>query len=138
MKNEEIFSEWMELLAEELDLCHDGSDDVRLFDDREPIRVYAECMDEEEYSRMEKDLNSFEVKGPGFMAYAWNDISGYEYWKDNEGNYIQVTVVIIDPYIVDVEEIRKALSEASSLQDWDNTNEYLNYINDQRGGTNDN
>ncbi len=95
-------------LADYCGLTHDGgADDDRLF--CETMHVLTTTMSEEEYDKMEDDLDGYHFKGKGFEVYAWNDCSGYKYWHDNgEDNYIQVTVAIKDHENVDAGQIKKA------------------------------
>lgn len=106
-----VSKEYMEKLAEMLDLTFDGGDkETRLFLNNN----YAETLNlnKKEYEAMEKLLEKTCVKGKGFEVYAWNDASGYEYWnkKYKENNYIQITVDIKNEN-VSVKELDAAISE---------------------------
>lgn len=71
-------------------------------------------MSQDEYDEMECDIANFKIKGKGFIVYAWNDSSGYEYWcKDQqEHNYIQITVSITDIRKVDRNALKIAVRQA--------------------------
>ena len=62
----------------------------------------------EEYEAVEERINAFEVEGKAWTAYAWCDISGYEYWHVTmeEDNYCQLTFRF-DSEDVDVSELDK-------------------------------
>lgn len=101
----------MEILADQTDLTFDGGyDDNRLFD--EMMNTYSSNMTEDQYNKMRKDLETFEVKGNGFTVSAWNDSSGYHYWNVimQEDNYIQITVYI-DNLDCCAEEIKSAVQK---------------------------
>ena len=87
-----VTQEYMDRLATETGLTHDGGDDSRLFS--ETIFTRSKDMTEKQYVAMEKDIEEYEFIGNGFEVYAWNDSSGYNYWtvRQEEDNYIQVTV----------------------------------------------
>ena len=89
-----VTQEYMDRLATETGLTHDGGDDSRLFS--ETIFTRSKDMTEKQYVAMEKDLGKLALSGNGFEVYAWNDSSGYDYWtiRQEEDNYIQVTVNI--------------------------------------------
>lgn len=99
-------------LAEITKLTYESIDDNKLFD--EIIFTHSLKMSEAEYISMEKDIDSFEIKGKGFICYAWNDCSGYEYWniQQKQDNYIQITVLITDVIHVYTEDIIKAVKKA--------------------------
>ena len=59
----------MQKLADITGLIWDGGDDTRLFVDAYPC-VDASQMSRKEYKAMEKDINSFEIKGEGFTIYS--------------------------------------------------------------------
>lgn len=103
----------MEYLAKRLDLTFDGgSGETRLFTDDSAARTLH--LSKKEYEAMEKKLSKFEIKGKGFCVYAWNDSSGYNYWTkgQKEDNYIQITVDIKKPEIVNLREIHDAVELA--------------------------
>ena len=112
-------------IAEKANLTHDGGDDNRIFSD-EMINYNVSLMSSAQYDKLEKDLEDFTVKGPGFEVAGWNDASGYKYWKAQgeagDFNYIQVTAYINDPSkIKDPESIRNAIDEAMDhFQKWNN------------------
>lgn len=106
------FQQIMPELARLTGLTHDSGDDDRLFD--ETLRANSMYMTEAEYDAMESDINSFNVRGAGFVVYAWNDSSGYDYWtvRQQENNYIQITAAITDPMKVDAQRLRLAIRRA--------------------------
>lgn len=106
----------MKELAALCQLEHDGQgDDNRLFS--ETMFCDTLSLSKSEYSEMEKLLDKTKVKGKGFNVSAWNDCSGYEYWtkKQEENNYIQVTVYIDDPFKVDAQELRDAVNKVENI-----------------------
>jgi len=121
---EEAFEFKMNKLANDSELNHDGGNDVRLFYDNERITVYASDMTRKEYKAMEKSINSYHVKKPGFEVYCWNDCSGYDYWKRDrqDSNYIMVTANIIDINKVKIEELKSEMRKAFDKMycDYDN------------------
>lgn len=115
-------------LAEKLCLDFDGGEDTRLFVP-ELIHVAVHLMTREEYIRMERELGEFTIEGLGFTVYAWNDASGYEYWKKQsktgDFNYIQITVDVTDISKVNETELMQALNRANNkFAKWNNIEEY--------------
>lgn len=108
--NSYLLDALMPELARQTGLQHDG--DERLFP--ESIMTHSLELSEPEYNAMEKDINSFQIKGAGFVVYAWNDCSGYNYWnvEQCENNYIQITVAVTDVRKADASKIRDAVSKA--------------------------
>lgn len=117
-------------LAEATSTSHDGGiNDNRLFVDDFQISIFANDMSKKEYALMEKDINSFEIKGAGFVVYAWNDCSGYEYWKKegeaDSANYIQITVAVEGIRKINVDKLKRAIELAKSkFQKYDNLYEH--------------
>lgn len=116
-------------IAKATGLCWDGGDDDRLFQDDDDINVYAHMMTEAEYDAMETDMADYEIKGPGFTVYAWNDSSGHRYWKregeNGSPNYIKVTATISAPGKVDPQRLLSAIADAEAhFGKYDNTSEY--------------
>lgn len=113
--------ELMASLADQLDLTYDGSDERLFFNEN---HAYTLHLTKKEYETMEKKLDKFIVKGKGFEVYAWNDISGYEYWtkQQKEDNYIQITAYVENPEIVNIFELNEALNKADE------------YFEEYRGG----
>lgn len=118
-KSKKVSSEDMERLASETGLTFDGGDDNRLF--AETIMVNTPEMSKSEYDSYEKDLNSVDVKGDGFEIYAWNDVSGYDYWsEEGEYNYIQVTVLIKDADKVDSKKLKSSVEDVvDDMTEWE-------------------
>lgn len=88
----------MKNLADLTDLVFDGgNDENRLFDDNGREYVNLVEMGEEKYNEWEDNLNKTTVHGKGFDISAWCDMSGYDYWLNDEGyNYQMVTVSVYD------------------------------------------
>lgn len=103
----------MKLLANLTGLSFDGGDN-RLF--AKTIFTNSQTYSEKEYDAMEKAIEKNSVIGSGFEVYAWNDCSGYNYWtvKQNESNYIQITVHITDAN-ANPEEIKKAVEKLENI-----------------------
>lgn len=133
-----IFNEKMSQLAQKVNCSFDGGEqETRLFFDiEERIDVFANLMTKKEYNTMEKEINNTSIKGSGFEVYAWNDNSGYEYWKEqgnaSDSNYIMITANITNIDKIDILELRKALSKVfNKLSKYDNKEQYfssLDYI----------
>lgn len=118
----------MQELSEKTGLVFDGDEkDLRLHLE-EMHHVFAEIMTEEEYDAMEEEMGKAVIKGNGYKVYAWNDVSGYEYWKENDGNYIQVTVYIEDGFDLSKIDAGKMKNDAErlfcDLSHWNNVEEY--------------
>lgn len=119
----------MKKLADETGLEFDGFD-TRLFYP-ELIHVAVNIMTKRQYNKMEKELEKFSVAGEGYEIYAWNDVSGYEYWKERGGlkdwNYIQVTANVTDPSKVNANKLKADIEGAFiDLQKWNNLDEWAN------------
>lgn len=103
---------YMNQLEKAVGLTFDGGDDTRLFDEI----IYADTLSltKKQYKKMEAELNKFLIKGMGFIVYAWNDVSGYNYWTKQmqEDNYIQITADIENAVNVDVDELEIAINVA--------------------------
>ena len=110
--NSLLLEQLMPELAAATGLTHDGSDDNRLFD--ETITADSKDMTAAEYAEMEREIEAFEIKGKGFVVYAWNDSSGYNYWckQQQEHNYIQITAAIQDVRKVDRNALKIAIRRA--------------------------
>ncbi len=118
------FKDKMDKISDQLGLTYDGGTDDRLFVE-EMVRVDVRQMSEVEYDDMETYLNSNEIVGDGFVIYAWNDCSGYDYWLDQsesfDFNYIQVTVSINNIDLVDIEELDIQLEKfKNNVSSYDN------------------
>lgn len=116
--------EWekkMESINEALNLkesycaSYDGNGDDRIFfrdQTEDSIMVHAPTMGREKYQAMEKDLQRTFFKNDDYEIYAWNDISGFDYWnKDDEHNYIMITVAIDNPDEIDIDELYNELDK---------------------------
>jgi hypothetical protein len=67
------------------------------------------------YQKIEKDIRTKKIKGNGWVAHAWCDVSGYDYWmrERQEDNYAQITVSFEREEVDtnEIEKIEKALEE---------------------------
>jgi len=131
-----LFEERMKTLAKACELTFDGGNE-RMFYDQENIHVYASIMDKDDYERMENEIRKAEIKGKGYVVYAWNDESGYNYWnKDDESNYIQISVVVNvkDPSKLDPAQIKKDAGRLfGRLCGWHNVDAYYAWKNNALG-----
>lgn len=89
------------------------------------IYVDATKMTEDEYDEMEKEIKSFSLKGEGYEIFAWNDVSGYDYWSqpDEETNYIQIEVKVDKDKIesIDPKQLKFDVEDAqNTFHQWDN------------------
>ena len=74
-----------------------GDKETRLHADGHYYRhLNVVAMGREVYNKWDDALGTSEVKGKGFVVYAWNDCSGYDYWLNEGTNYQQITVNIDD------------------------------------------
>lgn len=91
----------------------DGGDDDRIFlRDGFRIDVFAPALKSVRYAQMEKKLVKFKIETDKYIVYAWNDSSGYKYWKNvGECNYIQVTASIknTDMDFTEIQQLKKDL-----------------------------
>lgn len=108
-----VTPKYMDTLSTETGLTHDGGDDNRLH--AHMITTDSKDMSRDRYAAMEQDISDYVIENAHFIAYAWNDSSGYDYWtvRQCEDNYIQITVTIkkpgADPKAI-VDAVRKAES----------------------------
>ncbi len=127
MKNKYFDIELLKTISKLTNLSHDGDQgDNRLHYEQDRINVFASVMTRKEYDKMEKDISKKSIKGKGYEVYAWNDISGFDYWNnDTDGNYIQITVQLTDLNKLNIEQLKQ---DADSLfeyfQKYDNLEQY--------------
>lgn len=102
----------MSELAKLLDLEFDGdAEDLRLHFDL--ARTNAKAMGKKEYGQMEKELQDYSIERDGYTIYAWCDVSGFKYWnKEDEYNYIMITLVIKDLSKMDINKLKLDLAKA--------------------------
>lgn len=134
-KKDTSFQEKMKELAKKTDLKYDGGDDTRLFVENS-LTVFVLPMSEENYKKMEEDLASYSIKGEGYSVYGWNDVSGFNYWKNSgesgDANYIQVTVDIENPDVVDPVKIKKDVQSATNhFEQYENGDEVSEFWSDK-------
>lgn len=127
----------MKEIAEAAKLQWDGGDDDRMFYDDEYIAVYANLLTEDAYDKMETEMEA-EIKGVGYTVYAWNDSSGFAYWKKQgkvgDHNYIQITAHITDRKKVDPAKLRADVEKLhGKLCHWHNVDEWYSWDMDQKG-----
>lgn len=92
-------------------LNNQGTDKTRFFYDEEPIGVHAPDMGRKEYSRMEADMKNYNIEKEKYSLYAWNDVSGFDYWNE-EGhcgytNYIMIEISIEDVTSLNDEDLEQ-------------------------------
>jgi len=112
----------MKELADKTGLTFDGGDDNRLFHE-EMVHVYCQILTQEQYDKMENEMNEVNIKGDGYSVYAWNDASGYKYWNksEDEANYIQVTAEIENISQVDPVKLKRDMDSVfCKLSHWAN------------------
>ena len=74
---------------------------------------------------MEDDINKYSIKGRGYKIGAWNDSSGYKYWRGNDSNYIQITAYISNPKIVNPEKLKSDMQSAyGHFEGYQNTGQH--------------
>lgn len=83
-------NEFMKILASETGHDYDEGLDAVLHHNcsEGSIHLFAQCMTEEMYNKIQEEIYDFEVRGKGFVIYAWSDASSYKFWKEDKGgNY---------------------------------------------------
>lgn len=87
---------------------------IRLIDaDRNSFDVeqndYWTAKTEAEYNKITAKLNKITAKGKGYKIYVWYDVSGFEYWveQQREHNYAQITLSF-DENITGVSKVQLA------------------------------
>lgn len=134
-KKDTSFQEKMKELAKQTGLKFDGGDDTRLFVENS-LTVFVLPISEKDYNEMKEDLASYSVKGEGYSVYGWNDVSSFDYWKEQgengDANYIQITVDIENPDVVDPIKIKKDVDTVTSHFDkYDNVDELTEFWSDK-------
>lgn len=121
-------------LAKVASLVHDHGDDGRLFANKEhEIKVFANLMTKSEYREMEKAMRDSKIVGHGYSIGAWNDVSGYQFWKEcgenGEYNYIQITVYIEDLELINPAKLKLDVQKMyDKLSYFDNSHEALSVM----------
>ena len=123
----------MNELARLSHLTYDGEESPennRMHYDNQDITVYAHLMTKAEYKAMEKEMKAVGIVCDDYVIYAWNDCSGYDYWKQEgecgHSNYINISVVIkADPSKIDAKKLKQdTLQVFYKLQKYDNSDRY--------------
>ena len=80
---------------------HLGTDLDTLFDNEgNKIDVYSSVYwtaeSEKEYTRKETIINEWSYEDDLVKAYAWCDVSGYDYWvvREKDTNYVSIDIVL--------------------------------------------
>lgn len=123
----------MQDLAKKTSLTFDGSEDKRLFPENN-LTVFVGSMTKAEYKAMEQDMSEYRLKGDGYEIYAWNDASGYGYWKeqaqDGDCNYVQVTAHIENVDEVDPFKLKSDMDKAIDyFNKYENADELIEFLN---------
>lgn len=121
----------MNKLANDTGLTFDGGGDTRLFKD-DMLDVFVHLMTAKQYKQMEKDLRNALIKRRLYEVYAWNDCSGYKYWKaegeSGFSNYIQITVNIKTKNLhkIDIEQLKQDVQDLENkLYKYHNLDKYM-------------
>lgn len=90
--------------------------------DKEDLRLHHQDHinwtepNKKEYEQTEKELDAFEIKRRAYSIYFGYDVSGFEYWVENqeEENYITITVGFnsTDLTLEEVEQLDEDIEEA--------------------------
>lgn len=96
------------------------------------INVFPQYMTKDEYAAMETDIRKTIITRVSYKIYTWNDISGYEYWKnDGDGNYIQITVSIKNLKKLNIKQLKLDIDKIRDHFDsYDNIEEHIRTLND--------
>jgi hypothetical protein len=76
-------------------------------------QIWWSAKNRTEYNRIEKRISKAQISGIGWDAYAWCDVSGFDYWKE-ENNYVQISVCFE--------------SEEISIEEMDKMNDAINEL----------
>lgn len=81
---------------------------------------------EKDYKRQERLIERQHYKGKIFEAWAWCDISGYDYWmhKQREPNYVSIDV-IINKSLLTEKEVNRIMNKLDTFDN--NLNELESY-----------
>lgn len=73
----------------------EGGDNSFYFD-YEGHNFYWSSDIKKEWDKAEKEISAIKYKGKNWRIYGWFDISGFEYWRqqEHEPNYIAITISI--------------------------------------------
>lgn len=70
---------------------------------------------ESEYKEAEKQIETLVKRGKGWEIYCWCDVSGWDYWmnQQEESNYIMTTIMFDESAVEEseIEAIKNALDE---------------------------
>lgn len=122
----------MQDLAKQTDLTFDGGDEKRLFPENS-ITVFVGSMTKAQYKAMEQDMAEYRLKGEGYEIYAWNDVSGYAYWKEQaesgDCNYVQITARIENVDEVDPVKLKSDVENAiDHFSKYENQDELIDFL----------
>ena len=73
---------------------------------------------EKDYKKQEKLIDRQRYKSKLFEAYAWYDISGYDYWvkQMSEPNYVSIDVVVSKPMLTE-KEVKRIINKLAAFDD---------------------
>ena len=113
-----------------------ASDSLEFDGEKKDFRLHSPeqynwgAKDENEYEQAEKEINAISYKGEGWEVYCWFDVSGWDYWmnQQEESNYIMTTVAFESDEVdsSQVEPINTAIDNA--LNDVLNISQQYSYM----------
>ena len=72
--------------------------------------------EEPKYAKAEEEIDAIFFKGDGWEVYCWYDVSGWDYWMNNqeESNYIMTTIAFENEDVSpqEISKIKSAVDEA--------------------------
>lgn len=96
--------------------------DLEFDGDRTDLRLHHQGLirwtepNKKEYEQSEKELDTFEIKRKSYSVFFSYDVSGFEYWveEQEEENYINIVVAMntTDLTIEEVEQLKEDIEEA--------------------------
>lgn len=97
-------------------------EDLEFDGDKEDLRLHHQVLirwtepNKKEYEQTEKELDEFEIKRKAYSIYFGYDVSGFEYWveEQEEENYIGIAVAMntTELTIEEVEQLEEDIEEA--------------------------
>ncbi len=101
-----------DLKIEDFDLV--DTDGGYTFDNEDMFRWAATSR--KAYEKIERLIGKISYKGAKWRIYAWDDVSGFDYWmlKQREMNYVQLTVYIESHFVSQptIDKINKSIKKA--------------------------